>query len=161
MQEHKHIYVGVVVVALIIVGMFVFAYLKKQELASPTLVVQPETPAADVAYPNITTITAKHFFIDSVHTLVGEIPFPTPCDLLSWETRVQESLPETAIVDFTVVNHAESCAQVVTSQRFKASFSASEDANIKATFMGRSIPLNLIPANPGETPDEYELFIKG
>ena len=122
MQEHKHIVIGAVILGIIIIGMFAFAYIKKNELQEPQVI--PATPQAsgDARYPDITRIDAKHFFIDGVHTLVGEIPFPTPCDLLSWETRVQESMPETAIVDFNVVNHAETCAQVITMQRFKASF---------------------------------------
>ncbi len=137
-----------------------YASLKKAELTD-VVVVPSEEPATEVPYADITRVDAKHFFIDGQHTLVGEILFPTPCDLLEAEATVMESFPEQVVVDFTVINTADMCAQVVTAQRFKVDFQASEEAVITARFMGRGIELNLIPAAPGETPDEFELFIKG
>jgi hypothetical protein len=139
--------------------MFTFAYLKKKEMVE--VAPQAAVPEEKVAYAEITRIEAKHFFIDGVHTLVGEIPMPTPCDLLEATSRVAESMPEQVTVDFTVINNAEFCAQVITGQRFKVSTTASEGATFTATFMGRPVELNLIPAAPGETPDDFELFIKG
>ena len=70
-------------------------------------------------------------------------------------------MPETAIIDFDVVNNTKGCVEVATPQRFKVSFDASVGASIKARFMGRNVELNLIPAGEGETPDSFELFIKG
>lgn len=160
-MENKHITAAVVVLVLIIAGMFVFAYLKKSELNE---VVVPNTPVAtedDSRYGNITRIDAKHFFANGTHTVVGEILMPTPCDLLNWSSRIQESMPEQVIIDFDVVNHAETCAEVVTAQRFKVVFNASEKASISATLEGRRIEVNLVPALPGESPDDFELFIKG
>lgn len=160
MNHHKSIIAGSGVLAIIIAGMFIFAYIKKQEIASdvqpPVVTIEEQDP-----YGNITRIDAKHFYIDTTHTLVGEIVMPTQCDLLNWNTRVQESMPETAIVDFDVVNNTKGCAEVATPQRFKVSFDASKDASIKARFMGRDVELNLIPAGDGETPESFELFIKG
>lgn len=145
--------------ALIVVGMFTFAYLKRSELATPPAV----TPAVEeeVMYPDITRIDAKHYFIDGVHTYAGEIVMPTPCDLLETEALVLESYPEQIQLNFTVINNAEMCAQVMTAQRFIVSARASEEASARAFFMGREVELNLIPAAPGETPEEFELFIKG
>lgn len=144
----------------IVIGMFTFAYLKKQEIQQPPT-QQEEQPEPEVAYASITKIDAKHFFIDGVHTLAGEIPMPTPCDLLEAEARVMESYPEQIAVDFNVINTAEFCAQVITPQRFKVSATASEAATFSATFMGRAVELNIVPAGPGETPENFELFIKG
>lgn len=159
-MENKHIGIAIGTLVLIIAGMFVFAYLKKTELneAPPqnTQVTEDTSP-----YANITRIDAKHFFINGEHTIVGEILMPTSCDLLNWSTRIAESMPEQVTIDFTVVNHSDTCAQVVTAQRFKVSFTASEQAVIKATFEGRAIEVNLIPALTGESPDDFELFIKG
>lgn len=160
-MEHKSIIAGIVTIALIVVGMFVFAYIKKQEITIQEPVAELPTTTASDRYAQIIRIDAKHFFNDGVHTLVGEIVMPTPCDLLNWESKVQESLPETAVIDFDVVNHSETCAEVATPQRFKVTFSASEKANMRARFMGREVELNLIPGGANETPDEYELFIKG
>ena len=161
MQQHKGIISGIIVLILVIAGMFMFAHFKKNEL---TETVPPVSRVQDTTispYDSITRIDAKHFFINGVHTIVGEINMPTKCDLLNWNSRVAESFPEQVTVDFTVINNADSCEQTVTTQRFKESFTASEKASIKATFQGRSVELNLIPTGPGETPDDFELFIKG
>lgn len=159
-MEHKHITVAVVVLVLIIVGMFGYAYLKKTEIETPEPTL--ETPnETDSAYAGITRIDAKHFYEDGKHTLVGELMMPTACDLLNTSARVQESMPETAIVEFTVVNNSEVCTQATAPQRFSVSFDASEEANIRATLQGRAVELNLVPSLEGETPEDFELFIKG
>lgn len=161
-MSQKSIILLVVIFILIVVGMFTFAYLKKSELT-----VEPDSSLGQpidedvVPYPEVTRIDAKHFFIDGVHTVVGEIIMPTPCDLLESETVVMESFPEQVVIDFSVINTAEMCSQVVTAQRFLAEFSASSEATIRARFMGRDVELNLIPAAEGENPDSFELYIKG
>lgn len=159
-MQNKSAIAAVVVFGLIIVGMFVFAYLKKAELTE-VVVTPPVENTVPGPYDTITRIDAKHFFIDGVHTLVGEILMPTPCDLLNWDSLVAESMPEQVTVQFDVINTAEMCAQTVTPQRFKVSFTASENASIRAMFEGRNIELNLIPPGEGETPEDFELFIKG
>ena len=146
---------------LIIVGMFVFAYLKRAEMVQTPVV---ETPVEEevVLYPGITRIDAKHYIIDGEHTFAGELVLPTPCDLLEVDTTVRESYPEQIVLNFNVINNSEMCAQVMTTQRFMTeSVAASPEATVTATFMGRVIELNLIPAAPGERPEEFELFIKG
>ena len=161
-MEHTKI-VGVLgILAFVVIGMFTFTYLKRTELIEQS--VTPSTSNRDEAldvYADITRINGKHFYEAPTHTVVGEILMPTPCDLLNWSTHVQESMPETAIIDFSIVNNAETCAHVVTPQRFSASFDASEVALILATLMGRTVELNLVPALPGEDPKDFELFIKG
>lgn len=144
----------------LIMGMFAFAYLKKSEMQSE-IAESTEEPAAEQKYASITRIDGKHYYIDGVHTVVGEILMPTPCDLLEVSAQVAESMPEQITLDFDVINNADFCAQVVTAQRFKVSAAASENANFRAVFVGRDVELNLIPAALGETPDEFEVFIKG
>lgn len=161
-MDKRTIIIGSIVFVLIVAGMFIFSYLKQSELE----VIQPEMPTeveteVEGLYDYIDRIDAKHFYIDGTHTLAGEILLPTPCDLLNWDVTVAESFPEQVTVEFSVVNSAEACAEVMTAQRFKVSFGASEEAIIKALFMGREVELNLIPAAEGETPDDFELFIKG
>ena len=143
---------------LLVIGMFAFTYLKKAE--APVSVPAPEPTQTTDAY-NVTRIEAKHFFQGGVHTIVGEISMPTPCDLLKTTARVAESMPEQITYDFTVVNNSESCVQTVTAARFKVAANASLTATQAATFMGRPVELNLVEAAPGETPDDFELFIKG
>lgn len=160
-MQQKTIVISIALFIVIVVGMFAFAYLKKNEVAkTPTADTQTETKTA-TPYDSITSITAKHFFENGTHTLAGEISMPTPCDLLESNARVMESMPEQVVVDFTVINTAKTCAQQVTPQRFKVEVKASENATFSATFMGRKVELNLVPAAAGESPDDFELFVKG
>jgi len=161
-MQQKTIVISIALFLVIVVGMFMFAYLKKAEVVNAPVVTDEDIATeGEVKYASITRVTAKHFFKDGVHTLAGEIPMPTPCDLLEAEARVMESFPEQIAIDFNVINNAEFCAQVITPQRFKVSASASEGAVFSAEFMGRQVELNLVPAAEGESPDDFELFIKG
>jgi len=160
-MDKKSIILVVSLFVLIVAGMFVFAYMKRAEIAqapAPIPVVETEVL---VPYPQITRITAMQYFIDGEHTFVGEIELPTPCDLLQATSQVQESYPEQIVLDFTVINTSEVCAQVITIQRFMVSATASSQATTRAMFMGREVELNLVPAPAGETPEEFESFIKG
>lgn len=157
-MDKRSIVLIVSVFLLIVVGMFVYAYLKRSEITPPVV----DVPVAEVVpYADITRIDAKHFYIDGVHTFVGQIELPTPCDLLEVESVVAESYPEQLSLNFSVINNSQNCAQIVTAQRFKVDAAASADAIVRATFMGRTVELNVIPAAVGETPEEFELFIKG
>ncbi len=158
-MDKKTIVLIVTLFVLLIAGMFTFAYLKRTEVTPlPTPVPEEEV---SIPYADITRIDAKHYFDDGTHTFVGEILMPTPCDLIEVEALVMESFPEQVRLDFTVINNAQTCAQVITAQRFMATAQASDQATISATFMGRPVELNLIPALPEESPADFELFIKG
>lgn len=156
-MNRRAVLLTVALFLLIIAGMFAFAFMHQSE---PNTNTNPEE-AEDDRYGAITRVDGKHFYIDGVHTVVGEIPMPTPCDLLQSSARVAESMPEQITLEFSVVNNAEFCAQTITPQRFKVSATASPQATFSATFEGRSIDLNLVEAGPDETPEEFELFIKG
>lgn len=162
-MNQRAVIMTIVLFLLIVVGMFVFAYLNKQE--TETTIEEgslntPEEPTEN-RFGYIDRITAKHYYIDGEHTLVGEIPMPTPCDLLESEAQVRESLPEQIHINFTVINNAEVCAEVITPARFQVSASASPEATFSASLEGREIPLNLLEAGPDERPEDFELFIKG
>lgn len=161
MDKRSNILV-VVLFILIVIGMFVFAYLKSNELEAPATV--PEVPSTNDDNQSLSfdRITAKHYFIDGQHTFAGVIDMPTPCDLLTVDVRVAESFPEQIFLDFNVVNNAETCASVITPQRFlSTTVQASEGASVQATFKGKSVELNLIPALPDEKPEEFEVYQKG
>lgn len=160
-MNQKTIVIAVALFVVIVIGMFTFAYLKKSEIENSQVLPEVQKDAGEVKYASVMRITAKHYFENGVHTLAGEIPLPTPCDLLEAEATVAESFPEQVAVNFTVLNNAEFCTEQVTSQRFKVTANASADATFSATFMGRPIELNIVPAAEGETPDDFELFIKG
>ena len=157
-MDKKTIILVVSIFALIVAGMFIFAYLKKGEtLAEPVTEEQEE----EMPYAGITRIDAKHFYVDGIHTFVGELTLPTPCDLLEVDSAVMESFPEQVRLNFNVINNAEVCAQVMTTQRFMVEVVASSEATVSASLMGKEVVLNLTPATPGETPEEFELYIKG
>ncbi len=160
-MQHKHTLIAGIILTVLIAGMFIFAYLKSNEIVNRAEVPTQNTSATKSPYDVITRIDAKHFFIDGIHTLVGEVQMPTPCDLLNWETRIAESYPEQVTIDFTIINNTTNCASVVTTQRFHVVFSASEQATMQALLNGRRVELNLIPSAPGETPESFELFLKG
>lgn len=159
-MDKRTVILSVVIFAFIVIGMFTFAHLKQQELTQVPI-AQPEEPAPTLLYPEITRIDAKHYFIDGVHSYAGEILMPTPCDLLTTDSLVMESSPEQIRLEFSVINNSESCAQITTPQRFLITATASAEAEATATFMGRAVVLNLIPAAEGELPADFELFIKG
>lgn len=161
-MNSQSVIAAIVIFVLIVIGMFTFTYLKKQEMG------QQPVPAADVegtesplAPYGIDRIDGTHYFIDGKHTVVGEMVMPTPCDLLEVDAEVLESAPEQIVLNFRVINTAESCAQVLTPQRYSVSASASEDAKIEATFNGIPVILNLTPAPAGTLPEEFEVYIKG
>jgi hypothetical protein len=160
-QHHRALVVGFALLITLVAGMFVFAYLKKTEIVEAPTVNTGNKKDGEVKYASITRINAKHFYSDGTHTLVGEIAFPTPCDLLESSVRVAESMPEQVTIDFAVINTAEVCAQQETSQRFKVEVRASEFATFTATLDGVPVELNLMPSLPGESPDDFELYIKG
>ncbi len=160
-MKNNGIIAAIVVFALIIVGMFVFAFLKKTEITEAPVVVEESPVMEGGAYAGITRIDATHFYIDGTHTLVGELLMPTPCDLLNWDSMVAESMPEQVTVAFSVINNSDMCIQKITPQRFSASFTASENASIKATLNGVPVELNLIPAPKGERPEDFEIYQKG
>lgn len=160
-MSQKTIGISIALFIMIVVGMFVFAYLKKTEVSNTPATTVEKEQNGEVKYAAITRITAKHYFEKGVHTLAGEIEMPTPCDLVEADARVMESFPEQIAIDFNVINNAEVCVQQMTMQRFKVSANASQDATFSATFMGRPVELNLVPAGAGEKPEDFELFIKG
>ena len=158
-MSNKLIVLIVGVFVLIVAGMFGFAYLKKAE--APAVAVPVQTPVVD-AY-NITRIDGKHFFSNGVHTVVGEVTMPTACDLLVATSSVSGSgtAAEQVMLDFSVINHSADCAKQSTQARFKVTGVATSSASFKAQFMSKAVELNLTEAAPGETPEKFELYIKG
>ncbi len=160
MKRHG-IIAAIVIFVLIIAGMFVFAFLKKSELEKIPEDTTTEVRPTTTPYDSITRVDAKHFFIDGTHTVAGELMLPTTCDLLNWDSVIRETMPESITIDFTVINNDKSCEEATAPQKFLVSFDASDTATIDARLNGRKVELNLIPALPGEKPEDFELFIKG
>ena len=156
-MSNKLIGLSIGIFALIVAGMFGFAYLKKAE--APAALPQSETPVVD-GY-SITRIEGTHFLNNGVHTIIGELTLPTPCDLLTATSSVSGVTNEKVLLSFSVLNTSTNCSQQVTPARYKVTAIASSSATFSAEFMGKAVELNLTEAAPGETPEQFELYIKG
>ena len=163
MMERKHVIASGLILVCIVAGMALYGLLSMKTGESTSIQHDERQFGKEEPYAGITEISTKHFFNTETqtHTLVGEIALPTPCDLLNWDVRIGESFPENITIDFSVVNHTESCAQVVTLQRFFISFRAHRDASLHATFEQRTIALRIIEAGPEDVPEDFDVFIKG
>lgn len=159
-MNQRALVVSAIVFIAIIIAMFGYAHLKRAELNRPPLVT-PSVPVVPDEQERL-RINAVHFYSDGVHTVVGDVMMPTPCDLLTAEAAVMESMPETAVISLATVNNDDTCAQVQTLQRFRVDFAASPSASIRATLDGKDVTLNLRDAEPGVVPEKLEdLYFKG
>ncbi len=161
----KSIIATVIVLLLIIVGTTYIAFAPESwKFWHSTAVIQdpatttPETP--DPSFPR-DRINAKHQFKNGMHIVAGEVNLPNPCYILTTTAQIAESYPEQVTLNFSAKTSDDVCAQVITTERFKADFKASSDATIKAMWNGKPVEINLIPAGPNEDLSNFELFIKG
>lgn len=158
-MNKSNTYIVIALFLAVVVGMFGYAAYQKKLMNETAPVVEEQVPDE---YAGITSVDVKHFYDKGVHTLVGELPMPTPCDILKAETAVGllDGNPEVTL-NLSVTNTAEMCAQVVTPQKFIVTAEAGANPKFHAHFNGRDIEINIIPALPGETPETFEMFLKG
>lgn len=136
-----------VLFSLIVLGMFIFAYLTQQERQVTT----PKSAVVEIqtdSYAYIESVAIHQTYAAGVYTIVGELALPTPCDVLTLETFVAESYPEQVQLAFTATNPAEYCAQTITPQRFSAEVAVSKEASFAATFNTRPIELTATQSQP-------------
>lgn len=146
-----------ILVAIVVFGVTVYySYFGSTEVE-----VVPEEEIEPGFVPDV--VEVRHQFKDGAHIFVGEVAMPTPCDLLEADSVVQIREPEHDLLtlQFSVINEAEMCAQVITPARFKVTAGAGEDAEVVATWNGKAIRLNLIEVGPEEDIDSFEVYIKG
>lgn len=144
------------VVAVLVFGITLyFSYFGGEEI--------PALPEEEVIGFTPDIVNVRHQFKDGAHTFVGEIDMPTPCDLLNADGVVTIREPERDLLElqFTVVNEADVCAQVITPARFKVTVGAGEDAEISATWNSAFVRLNIIEVGPEEDIDSFEVYFKG
>lgn len=129
----------------------------------PKVDVGTDDTKKDVVDPSFPEqrINAKHQFKFGKHVVAGEVNLPTACYTLSTFVRIAETYPEHVTLNFVAETSGDVCAQVVTTERFKIDFTASDKAVISAMWNGKPIELNLINAGPNEDLTNFELFIKG
>ncbi len=146
------------VVVLVIVAFGLFVY---------TLVSAPDKQMQNKEEDNTSTtteevsdmlLTAKHQYVDGIHTIVGKATLPTPCHrLVSEPFFVGDNDVE---IRFSTIMVGEECPSELFDEKFKVTFEAPEDVNITALWNGKKIRLNLVPLQEGETLED-EIYIKG
>jgi hypothetical protein len=160
-NSSRNVLVTLVVLALILLGVILVVSRHGNNDSDKT----PLDNASSTTDNGLTMlINAKHQYNadTSEHVVAGEVEMPTACDLLSTDVTVDDSTdPDTVTLIFTTTNSGEECAQTVTTERFKETFTAPEDATINATFNGQPVELNLVPADPGEDLNNFEIYLKG
>lgn len=108
--------------------------------------VPPSPPNVDAGggTPSDTVVSATRTFANSRHTVRGTIMTPTPCHALTHDVMIAESYPEQVTIQFSVNAPAGDmmCAQVIDEKDFTITFSASEQASIRATLNGEPITLS-------------------
>ena len=160
-MNQRALALAIVLFVLIIGGMFGYAYLKKNELKQEGTAFI-ETPAPVATTTEKMHVNAIHFFKNGTHTIIGEIVMPTPCDLIRSDVSIASGTPMQASIALTTINNAQTCAQVLTPQRFKSVFQAAKDTRISLMLDGKDADLNLKDADPSQTPDNVdEFFFKG
>lgn len=112
------------------------------------MVFYPRSAAHEEPMVNhITTkVAVTHDFKNGLHTYVGTIDAPTPCHTISGEAIVKESYPEQVDIRIETRESGEICAQVVTTKRFKVSFSASQSAVVRAFVNGTPVLFEITEA---------------
>ena len=157
MYAHRGIILAVLVLLILIVGMFIFTYLKKNELneVEPT---STQTSLSNNLYSDIGTIQATHYIKDSDHVLVGTMLLPSACDILGWDVMVAESYPEQVTINFQTENYTQECIDTERAKEFKVLFTASKDAVIRVKFEGRPVTLDITESLLLEPSESLELF---
>jgi|AntRauTorckE6833_2_1112554.scaffolds.fasta_scaffold00843_13 hypothetical protein len=160
MSRNALIGLGVVVIAIVVGGVFLTTNNKAQ---NPSDVGGVSTSTESSFVPNLITAAHQYNSEEGVHIIAGEAEIPTPCHLLTTDVTIAESMPEQVTINFAsqVEDPDQVCAQVISTQRFKVTFEASESASIKATYNGQGVELNLQEVGPGENLEEFEVYTKG
>lgn len=153
------ILVGVLVI--IVAGLFVYTL-----ISAPTEVVREESNASSSPTEVQTDgmlLTAKHQFLDGVHTVVGTAQVPTSCHRLIAEPFSLKNEEDDAVlieIRFSTLLEGEACPHELYEVPFRVTFEAPENAILSATWNGAPARLNLVPVGPGESIED-ELYIKG
>jgi hypothetical protein len=139
------------VALLVVIAIVLFAY---------TLVSAPTETEVSTQQATTTTtqqeerlLSAKHQFVDGIHTIAGTVELPTPCHTLVAEPFFVDDASSTVEIRFSTALQGEECATVPTQVPFRVSFEAPEGVAIRATWDGAPVRLNLVPVAPGETLD--------
>jgi len=125
---------GVVVVAIIILGGYFFWPSQKTQDAEP--VVDDTVVVGDEA-----GVEVMHTFEDGVHTISGEVTLPNPCYELQEDVAVAESFPEQVFIELTGVATDGICIQVTDTRPFSIDVEVDEQASFTLSINGEDVPV--------------------
>lgn len=146
----------VVMLILVAVGLFVYTLVT----APTTDEVTDDNMQVTVEEGEVKLITAKHQYLDGVHTIAGKSELPTPCHRLVTEPFFLHSGTDEVEIRFNTLLEGEACPNEIFEAPFRITFEGKEDVSISATWNGSPARLNLVPVQQGETIED-ELYIKG
>ncbi len=146
----------VAILVCIALGLFVYT-LVSTPIEIP---MSSEDEIVSTEQPEVQIMTAKHQFLDGMHTIAGKSEVPTPCHRLVAEPFFVTGSPVEVEIRFNTLLEGEECPSQLFEVPFRVSFEAPEDAVLSATWNGGSVRLNLIPLQDGEVLDD-EIYIKG
>lgn len=162
MSKQSLLTIGAVVLAIIVGAVLLTT--GDRTTTDPANQVGGAATSTDSSFaPNLITAAHQYDEDEGVHIVAGETDVPTPCHMLSHDVSIAESFPEQVSLNFSssVEDPDQMCAQVISSQRFKITFEASEEASIQATYNGQDVELNLQEVGPDENLEDFEVHTKG
>ncbi len=165
-MDKKGTYIIAGIVILAVIGFIAISFqkttldTKPTELDTASTTLWENAPAEVVVTPQ-TVITAKHAYQNGTHIVAGEVPLPSPCDILEANAVASSDKKQVLIQFNSAIKTGEKCSPEVTPARFKVNVKAERSAVLTATLNGNPVTLNLIEAGPNENLDDFELYIKG
>jgi hypothetical protein len=150
---NTRIIILVAVLVLVAIGLFTYTLVSAPAPEETPIVTEQKPQQEEVI------ITARHQYVEGIHTIAGSASVPTSCHRLVPTPFILED-GTTVEIRFTTLLEGEECPVGLTDVPFRVTFEAVEDVTIRATLDGAPVRLNLVPVGPGETLED-ELYIKG
>jgi hypothetical protein len=169
---NTRIIVLVAILVVIAIGLFTYTF-----VSAPAPEETPVTEENPASQTEERIITARHQYLEGIHTIAGVATVPTPCHRILGEPYIlpidtdpkfvsdpagSYAVPNglTVEVRFSTLLEGEECPAQATDVPFRVTFEAPENATITAVWDGAPVRLNLVPLGPGEILED-ELYIKG
>jgi len=146
-----------VVVVLVVIAIALFTYTLVSAPTPEEVRVAPQEEQVEQVPERL--ISAKHQYVDGVHTVAGMVTVPTPCHRVLTSAYLLED-GVTVELQFSTLLEGEECPAQATEVPFRVPFEAPENATITAVWNGEPARLNLFDVAPGESLDDA-LYIKG
>jgi len=152
-MNNKFLWSALLVIAIFSIG----AYLNNKNKQESLDQNRQEAINSEIQRPSI-TVNVKHQFVEGIHTFVGVLELPTPCDKIS--SKVVKEQGET-IIDLVYASTSEICAQVITEKEFTVTFAGEVNENIIARLNGELVNLNIYEIDSKQNIYEVKIFNKG